>query len=271
MGMERKMMHKIKTIIAKEWAEVFKNRMVLFTITFMPLLMTAIPLVILGVMGQDMSEIPDLGSVMPGQFNEFCPPNLQGGECFQVYLASQFMLLFMIMPLIIPATIAAYSIVGEKATKSLEPLLATPITTLELLVGKSLAAIIPAVLATYGSFLLFLGGALILVSNREIILALADARWLLSIFLVGPLLALGAVSLSVMVSSRVNDPRVAEQISAVVILPVIALFFGQMAGLFLINRSLVLIAAVALAALDALLFYLATRLFQRETILTRWK
>ncbi len=40
-------MNKIKTIIKKEWAEVFKNRMVLFTIAFLPLLMTAIPLAII--------------------------------------------------------------------------------------------------------------------------------------------------------------------------------------------------------------------------------
>lgn len=264
-------MKKIKTIIAKDWAEVFKNKMVLFTVIFVPLLMTAIPLVMLGVMGSDMSEIPDMGSAMPAQFDDMCPPNLEGGECFQVYMASQFMLLFMLMPLMIPATISAYSIVGEKATKSLEPLLATPITTLELLIGKALASVIPAILATYGAFLLYLGGAFIMLRNPDVLAALADTRWLLSIFLVGPLLAMAAVSLSVMVSSRVNDPRVAEQISMVVILPVMALFFGQLSGLFLINTTLVLISAVVIVLLDALLFYLATQLFQRETILTRWK
>ncbi len=40
-------MNKIKTIIRKEWAEVFKNRMVIFTVAFLPLLMTAIPLAII--------------------------------------------------------------------------------------------------------------------------------------------------------------------------------------------------------------------------------
>ena len=50
---------------------------------------------------------------------------------------SLFMFMFMIIPVAIPVTIAAYSIVGEKTTHSLEPLLATPITTSELLVGQS--------------------------------------------------------------------------------------------------------------------------------------
>jgi ABC-2 type transport system permease protein len=74
-----------------------------------------------------------------------------------------------------------------------------------------------------------------------------------------------------MVSSRVNDPRVAEQLSAVVILPLLAVFFGQIAGLFILNSTLILIMCAALLLVDALMIYLAIRLFQRETILTRWK
>ena len=51
--------------------------------------------------------------------------------------------MFMLIPLFIPVNIAAYSIVGEKTTHSLEPLLATPISTGELLAGKNLASVIP--------------------------------------------------------------------------------------------------------------------------------
>ena len=40
-------MKKVKTIIRKEWAEVFKNRMVVFSVIFMPLLFTALPLILL--------------------------------------------------------------------------------------------------------------------------------------------------------------------------------------------------------------------------------
>src|SRR5574338_688738 len=115
-------MDKIKTIIQKEWAEVFKNRMVLFSIIF--------------------------------------------------------------MPLIIPINIAAYSIVGEKTTRSLEPLLATPITTAELLIGKTLAAAIPAIVATYGAFAVFAAGSWILVRNKLLLGALLDARWLIAIIVV---------------------------------------------------------------------------------------
>jgi hypothetical protein len=49
------------------------------------------------------------------------------------------------------------------------------------------------------------------------------------------------------------------------------MFFGQVSGLFLINRQMILILAVVLLLVDVGLVFLAVRLFQRETILTRWK
>lgn len=263
-------MNKIKTIIEKEWAEVFKNRMVLFTIGFLPLIMTAIPLIILYTMGSDPAMQGSVGE-MPAQINAFCPVNLNAGECMQVFLVSQFMIMFMIVPLAIPSTIASYSIVGEKTTRSLEPLLATPISTAELLMGKNLAAVIPAVVATYVAFFIFAIGAWILVPNKVLLNALLDARWLIAVLVVGPLMALLSVNVSIMVSSRVNDPRVAEQLSMVVIIPVLGFFFGQMAGLFYLNRQLIIYTALVLVLIDALMVALAVRLFQREVILTRWK
>jgi len=180
-------------------------------------------------------------------------------------------MMFMIIPVVIPVTIAAYSIVGEKTTRSLEPLLATPITTIELLVGKCLAAVIPAVLATYAAFGLFALGSWILIADKILLAALLDARWLIAIFIVGPLMAVMAVTFALMVSSRVTDPRVAEQVSMVIIVPVLAGFFGQMAGLFILNATLTTWVAIVMLALDAGLVFLALKIFKREQILTRWK
>ncbi len=84
-------------------------------------------------------------------------------------------------------------------------------------------------------------------------------------------MAIVAVNFAVIVSSRVNDPRVAEQISAVLIVPLLAVMFGQIAGLVLINLQLILISIVVLLFLDIGSLYLGVSLFQRETILTRWK
>lgn len=263
-------MNKIWLLVRKEWAEVFRNRLVLFTVAFLPLMLTALPLVILGATRSSGDLDLMSASDMPAAFGEMCG-GLSGAECAQYFFVSQFMLLFMIMPLVIPAAIASYSIVGEKTTRTLEPLLATPITTLELLAGNGLAAALPAVAATWGAFLVFAIGAALMAVSPAVLGRLTDPLWLMAIFLVGPLLALLAVSAAVMVSSRVNDPRVAEQLSGLVMLPVMAVFFGQITGLLYINARLVLWIAAALLVVDGGLLAFATQLFQRENILTRWK
>ena len=74
-----------------------------------------------------------------------------------------------------------------------------------------------------------------------------------------------------MVSSRTNDPRVAEQVAMMVIIPLLALFFGQIAGLVYLNARLILWMALAVAVVDGILVAFAVQLFERETILTRWK
>jgi ABC-2 type transport system permease protein len=267
-------MQKIKTIIEKEWAEVFKNRMVIFTVALLPLILTAIPLGIIYSTRGSSSAADGIisGSGLPSEMSDsMCPNGLNGTDCLHIFLVSEFMMLFMLVPVAIPVTIAAYSIVGEKTTRSLEPLLATPITTGELLIGKSLSAVIPAVIATYGAYGIFMLGSWILVSNKNLLSAFLDARWLIAILLVGPLLAVMAVTFALMISSRVNDPRVAEQVSMVVIVPVLAGFFGQVAGLFVLNVQIISIVAMIMLILDALLTYFTTRVFQREQILTRWK
>jgi len=263
-------MKKIKTILIKEWMEVFKNKMVIFTVAFLPLMMVTIPLSILYSSRGSASAL-NTGQLPDAISQQLCPSGLTGSECFQVYMVSQFMMLFMLIPVAIPGVIAAYSIVGEKTTRSLEPLLATPITTIELLVGKCLAAVIPAVITTYGAYAIFNLGASILVSNKTLLSAFFEPRWLIAILVVGPLLAILATTFALMVSSRVNDPRVAEQISMVIIIPVMAGFFGQVSGLFVLNTQIISIVAFVMLALDVLMIYLASQVFDRESILTRWR
>lgn len=261
-------MNKIQTIIDKEWAEVFKNRVVLFTVIFMPLVFTALPLVILYATHSDPgnSDVMD----MPPQFARLCG-NLTGAACTQVYIVNQFLMLFMLLPLAIPVAISAYSIVGEKTTRCLEPLLATPITTIELIVGKGLAAAIPAIVATWAGFAVFAVGARFIVTNPAVYARILDPMWLIAVTVVGPLMAVAAVNVSVIVSSRVSDPRTAEQVSMVVIVPLLGVFFGQMAGLFLLDTRFILATAAVLIVVDIGLVYLGVGMFQRETILTKWK
>lgn len=260
-------MNKIATIIDKEWAEVFKNRLVLFTVLLLPLLFAVMPLVILYSIGASGSGTGT--GEMPPQFGRVCK-DLTGAACIQVALVTQFMMLFMLIPIAIPSAISSYSIVGEKTTRCLEPLLATPISTLELILGKCLASVLPAMAGTWASFGVFLIGARLTVSTPGVFERLIDPMWILAILLLGPLLAVASVSVSIMISSRVSDPRTAEQLSMILMVPLLTAFFGQIAGLVMIDVGFVLIASVVMALADAGLFYVGVGLFQRETILTRW-
>lgn len=260
---------KIITIIDKEWAEVFKNKLVFFSVVFMPLLFVALPILTLwgmNALGQDASSISSGGGDF---FGDFCQ-GLNEFDCGQAYMLSIYALLFMILPLMIPVTIAAYSIVGEKTTRSLEPLLATPISTKELIAGKALAAVLPAIVATWLAFAVFLVSSWFMVSS-EVFQVGIQPYWLTAVLLVGPLLSLFAVAIAMMISSRVTDPRAAEQLAGFVVLPIILILVGQSLGLFLINGELVLVLAAVLIVLDVILLALTVKIFQRETILTRWK
>lgn len=263
-------MDKIKTIVGKEWAEVFKNRLVLFTVIFLPLIMVALPLITTATTNSFSDEIATDTQSMPDDFFGDTCIGLSELDCTNVYMLNIYTMMLMILPVAIPVTIAAYSIVGEKTSRSLEPLLATPITTTELLVGKAIAAGIPAILATWIGYIIFLIGTRLMVNDAVFARVIAP-EWLIAILLVSPLLTLLSVCVAIMISSRVTDPRVAEQLSAVVILPLIMLVVGQSIGFILIDQRVILLIGLVVLLLDAFLLYLSVKIFQREAILTRWK
>jgi len=262
-------MNKIQIIINKEWAEMFKNRLVLFSVIFLPLILTALPLVT--IWGMRSLETSGSSDAPPDAFFGDLCMGLTENECVLVYTLTIYTLLFMILPLMIPVTIAAYSIVGEKTTRSLEPLLATPITTTELLMGKALSAVIPAIIATWLAYFLYAVGVFLMLGTEMLFDFVLAPVWLLAIFVVGPLLSFLGVSVAIIVSSRVTDPRTAEQLAGVVVLPVILLLVGQSMGFIVISRELIYLLGGVVLVLDIVLGYLMFKSFQREVILTQWK
>lgn len=265
-------MKHIRTIINKEWAEVFKNKMVLSVVLIMPILFALLPLVMLGVSSNTtaLNISPEEAGLPPELTKNLCGA-MNAGECTQVYLLSQFMLFFVMMPLIIPTTIAAYSIVGEKTTRSLEPLLATPTSTIELLAGKCFAAAIPAIGATFISFLIFNIGISILGISSKVHAYVLSPIWLVGILLLGPVLSIISAMFAIFVSSRVNDPRVAEQIASVMIVPFLGVFMLSSFGVISLNVKSMVAAVIICAVLAGALLYLGTLIFDRENILTKWK
>jgi ABC-2 type transport system permease protein len=178
---------------------------------------------------------------------------------------------FVIGAVSLPTTIASYGIVGERTEKSLEPLLATPTTDEEILFGKVLAAFVPTVLALWAGSVLFMG-LTDWVSHAALgYLFYPNWGFAFSILVLMPLACICAIEASVVVSSRVTDVRSAQQYSGLIFVPFIFLYiFGEI-GTFPLDLAHTVYLAGALAVMSALLFFVSTRTFQREEILTRWK
>lgn len=259
-------MQNVAMILWKEWLELRQQRKMLLGLAALPLLGTLLPVMIAyGVAHSPGNPRP----IPPGMQN----PTLTGlsiEEFAQAVLGQQFSILLLLMPLIIPSVLASYSVVGEKTSRTLEPLLATPIRTWELLLGKIAAAMLPAVGIAWACGALFVAGMGAVAVSGRVLPAIVTPGWLVVFLLCTPLLAVIAVAGTVILSARVNDPRTAQQLSGVIVIPIMAAFFGQLSGILVLSPALGLAAALALGAIAALALWAATRLFQREVILTRW-
>jgi ABC-2 type transport system permease protein len=262
---------KIRAVVEKEIADARKNRMIIISMALLPTLLVAMVLGTAYFMlnfpdetGESQLDEDDL-RIIPAELRDMDPLH-----AFLMLINDQYMFYFLLIPMMMPVYIAAYSIVGEKETKSLEPLLATPISTWELLVGKSLAAVVPAVILTWVSFFaLVIGGYFIM--PEPVFLGMIRPVWLVGMALLSPLLALLSVFSGVIASSRINDPRAAQQVTGIFVIPIIALSLVVLAGKIFLSVPMVMLAATLTLALDCLMLYFAVKLFQRETILTRWK
>jgi ABC-2 type transport system permease protein len=257
---------KIYAIIEKEIADARKNKMIVISMAVMPILLVALVLgtaffMLRSGTGLDQGEL----SMIPSQLRSMDPT-----QAFLIMMNDQYMFYFLLIPMMMPVYIAAYSIIGEKETKSLEPLLAAPISTWELLVGKSLAAALPAIILTWLSFIILIIGSYFVMPG-PVFLAMVRPVWLTAMALLSPLLALLSVLSGVIVSSRMNDPRAAQQVMGIFVVPIVALSLVVLAGKVFLSVPMVILAAIATLAVDSVVLYFAVSLFQRETILTRWK
>jgi ABC-2 type transport system permease protein len=171
---------------------------------------------------------------------------------------------------VLPTAIAAYSLVGEKIERSLEPLLATPASELEILWGKAMAALVPTVLA------LWLGAAAFVLNANQQTQSLwgrtylPDAEFWIIVAVVVPLAALFSVLASVVVSARVTDVRTAQQLAGLMVIPFGAVYVLAEVGVFDLTAPALLWIAAGLLVLDVALFAGARAVFDREEILTRW-
>jgi ABC-2 type transport system permease protein len=235
-------------IASKDFKTYTKKKSILYSIVYFELVVSiGVPLII-----RYITSKPSAVARLPNLINAFSS-------------------LYVIGAALAPVGIAAYSLIGEKVQKSLEPLLATPTTDEEILAGKSIAAFLPAIGANYIGALIFI--ILVDLFTYSTLKYLYFPNWNIAIilFLLAPLACILSVGYNILISSRANDVRTAQQLGTLILLPFGALYFLSEINVITLTTTNLLITGGALVVIDVIVSYLVKATFQREEILTKWK
>ena len=192
-------------------------------------------------------------------------------SCPASSIAQLVFLLFCYRGTFVPLGIASYSIVGEKVEKSLEPLLATPLTDGEILLGKTISAVLPTLVAMYAGACVFMAGIDAVTFPK--LGYYYFPNWTIGtlLLILVPVAVVLSVLFSVIVSSRVNDVRSASSFGILMFFPFLAIYLASEIGVISLDINNLLIISGILLAVDVALFFVSTATFRREEILTKWK
>jgi ABC-2 type transport system permease protein len=258
-------------LFRKELLDLLRNRAALFPVALVTLIALAVPFAIAFaipiVTGQALagdSDLVGLSAVVdPGE-------RLEPDARVQLFLLQQFLMLFLLTPITGAMALASHSVVGEKQARTLEPLLAAPISTVDLLAAKVLGALLPTLAIGVAGLVLYFAGIAVL-ADPGVLGAMIDLRTFTLMVLVGPATALTSLQVAILISSRVNDPRTAQQFGVFIVVPISALLVAQFTGTAWLSAAALMAVGIALMAFWVMLLFLSVLVFDRETILTRWR
>ena len=268
---------KAMLVFWKDWREIRRNWQVILPIVIVPLMISVVLPILVAV-------IPSMVATQGDSFSDFLPlienlPNniqmqLAGftDQQVMIYVLAVFVFapFFLIIPLMVSSVIASDSFAGEKERKTIEALLATPISDGEMFFGKMLVSFIPSIIVTIISFMVYtIVFDVVAFGLFDGMILLPNLDWILMIFGLAPTLALTSIGLTVMISVRVKGFREAQQISAVLVIPILALVFGQVTGAIIFGPIVILALIGLFAAIDLVVFRLGLKLFKREEILSK--
>lgn len=258
---------RIQAVLRKELLELASNRGLVASLCALPAIMTVVPM---GIAWSYQLNPDDLGVRELARYYHVLHAGLSPGAAMIEATAKQWLGLYLLSPMFLPVLISSQAIAGEKEKRTIEPLLASPATSGEILLGKSLAAILPATLITWLFFGLFCLGMDLLTHRLLQRLLVPDATWLFAMAVLAPLLALLGNAIAVAISARLSDPRLTQQLAALCVMPGVGLGATQLVRFT--ERGIGFYAGIALAVavLDVAVLAVATRMFDRERILTRW-
>jgi ABC-2 type transport system permease protein len=170
------------------------------------------------------------------------------------------------IPALVPAILAGYAVVGEREQGTLEPVLTTPIRREELVLAKALAAFVPSLVIAYVLYAAFLIVTK-LFAQPAVAAAVIQLPDVLVQVLFTPLLALLTIWVSIAISARSSDVRVAMQLGAVAALPVLLVAYLITFSVIPSTLAVALGIGAGLLVLDGIGWRLVSALFNRERLI----
>ena len=266
------MRHRIRALLRKELIEVSRHKASLLPMVLvgaycllMPFIFT---IVVPRVTGDRLGDDPGFVNAAARSAGAYL--NLSADARVQTFFFQQFLLVFLVVPVSVAMSAAAHAVVGEKDARTLEPLLATPLTTAELLIAKVLGALLPAVLVSTPGLLLYLA-SIAVFAEPGVLQTMLTWRSAATVALLGPGLALIALQLTALIASRVQDEDTARQVAILALLPLAGLVFAQFTGRLWLSAAALAAAGVGLIGVWLLLLALSVAVFDRDAVLTRWR
>jgi ABC-type Na+ efflux pump permease subunit len=177
-------------------------------------------------------------------------------------------LYLLLIPTVMPSTLAAYSVAGEREQGTLEPLLTTPIRQQEFIVGKAAAVMIPTIGLSYAVFGLFLAAVALFAHPVVATAFFHQGSVLLALFLLAPLMAGWAIVVGMAVSVRATEVRVAQQLGTLASLPPLGVIILLAVGTIHPTLPVALAFAGGLLLADALALRMISGMFDRERLVT---
>jgi ABC-2 type transport system permease protein len=266
---------RIGNILRKEWQVLSGDATTFLMLTLLPLLILAEAMVAIWLIAKFGGEAMAANAFFQGALGKLLSAipsaqTLPDIDQIRLLLLSQFNLFLLLIPTMIAIYSATYSIVEEKLSRSLEPLLATPVRTGELLLGKALAGAIPALLVTWACAAISLG-VVNIIGWTHLLPYLLTVNWFLNLLLLTPLIAILSILLGVIGSSRAKDFRNAQNLVLFIIFPVFGLIAIQVTGVVWFTPLLTAGLGIAICLIDTAVLRIAVRLFHRESIVVRWR
>lgn len=174
--------------------------------------------------------------------------------------------MLLLLPLMFSSIAGADSFVGERERKTLEALLYTPTTDGELFLGKVIASVVPALLLTWLSFVVY--ATVVNLAGWHIMQRVwfPTAAWWPLMLWVAPAIATLGMAAAVLISSRVSTFMEAYQLTGSLVIIVLALVIAQATGVLSLSVLVTLLVGLAFWAVDAVLVWLSVRLFSRGAL-----